>query len=556
VSEFQYIEVPIETDPEVLQQDAFDYLDAAIPGWVPNDGNLETILIEALSRMTAEARDVASAVPTDIFRYFGELVGIPPQEASYAVASTDWTMINNAGYTIPAGTQVGIQLTGDEIVPFEVVLDTVIAPGSTTALNVQIRAVDAGADSSDLAETNPVILIDTLDFVTTITMDAPGTTGGVDAEEDDAYLNRLRLRLQLLAPRPILARDYAIFAQDINGVERATAIDGYDPDHNLLTANQSSAETDTSGMEAATNNTLTRQVANPAHGTASWQMSSTASGDMTMRSTAATSPAAIPGDKMTAVASVRPASNRAVAVGIAWLDSGNAVIGSVTYGTSVSPGAATYGTPTVTAGPAPSGTVKAAIYVKVIATGGAAELANVDKLTLHRGTSTVWKIGGSPATGNERMVAVAVVDADGNPVGSTIKQEVDAYLQSVREVNFVVSVIDATYTTIDVTFTAVALAGHVPADVEAAAETALMDYLSPKNWGLPIEAGDIIEGQWVNQTVVRYLELTAVVNGVEGVDYISALTFRRGTDAFASTDITLAGPVSLPMPGAITGTVT
>lgn len=63
-----YIEIPIETDPAVLEQEAFDFMQTAFPDWVPNDGNLDTILIEAMARMVAEARDVASAVPTDIFR--------------------------------------------------------------------------------------------------------------------------------------------------------------------------------------------------------------------------------------------------------------------------------------------------------------------------------------------------------------------------------------------------------------------------------------------------------------------------------------------------------
>jgi Baseplate J-like protein len=392
VSEF-YIEIPIETDPELLAQEAFDYLEASMPDWEPNDANLETIIIETMARMTSEARDVASAVPVDIFRYFGELVGVVPQDATFATGLTNWTVINNAGYTIPDGTQVGIQVTGDLIEAFQTVGDTVIPPGFTTASNVQIRANEAGTAASGI--TGSVTLLDTLDFVTAIVLNAP-TTGGLDAETDDDYINRLSLRLQLLAPRPILARDFAIFAQDIAGVERAVAIDNYDP-------------------------------------------------------------------------------------------------------------------------------------------------------------------GPPPVTNAERAVTVAVTDANGMPVSAAIKTEVDNYLEAAREVNFLVFVVDPTYTTIDVQFTAVAYQGFDPADVETRAEQAVADYLSPANWGfptaLPTEIHIPVSPTWVNETVIRYLELSQVINSVFGINYIEALTFRVAAGTYASTDITLTGVVPLPQPGTIAGTV-
>ena len=224
-----YIEFPVETNPENLAEDAFSYIQTHFPGWVPNDANLDTIMVEVGARLAAEARDVASIVPVDIFAYFGELVGISPILAAPASAETTWTMLNNAGYTIPSGTQVGIRVAGDELIPFTTVTETIVPPGSTTALNVLIMAVEAGGDQSQIGGVgSDVELIDTLDFVLTITQEAP-TSGGVDAETEEEYLDRLRTRLQLLAPRPIIAKDYAVMAEDISGVDRAIAIDGYNP---------------------------------------------------------------------------------------------------------------------------------------------------------------------------------------------------------------------------------------------------------------------------------------------------------------------------------------
>jgi hypothetical protein len=390
----EYIELPIDTNPEVLAEDSFAYVQAHFPGWVPNDANLDTIMVEVGARLAAEARDVASIVPVDIFMYFGELVGVPPIIAVPASAETTWTMIDNAGYTIPSGTQVGIRVAGDELIPFTTITETIVPPLSTTALNVLIVAVEAGGEQSSIGTVaGPVELIDTLDYVTTITQEAP-TSGGVDAETEDDYLDRLRTRLQLLAPRPIIARDFAVMAEDIGGVDRALAIDGYNP------------------IDLTTN--------------------------------------------------------------------------------------------------------------------------------------------------NERMVSVVAVDSAGEAVSAPIKAEVDAYLQALREINFIVHVFDPTYSTVDVTFAAVALPGFDASVVEVAAEEAVATYLEPANWGLiSTGIGDSSESQsWINQTVVRYLELTSVVNNVDGINYVTSLTFRVSPAAFASTDVTLTGAVPLPRPGTIIGTVT
>jgi hypothetical protein len=147
----EYIEPPITTEPDDLAEDAFAYLEDAIPGWLPAPGNLETWLVEANAQLAGELMDVASAVPTSIFRYYGETVlGLPPNEAQSATGTTTWTARDAAGYTIEAGTLVGIAAAGDELMPFEVQSETVIAPGATKAIGVVVVAVDPGTDSNGL----------------------------------------------------------------------------------------------------------------------------------------------------------------------------------------------------------------------------------------------------------------------------------------------------------------------------------------------------------------------------------------------------------------------
>jgi hypothetical protein len=381
----EYIDPPITTEPDDLAEDAFAYLEAAIPEWLPAPGNLETWLVEAVAQLGGELMDVASAVPTSIFRYYGATVlGLPPNEAQSATGTTTWTANDAAGYTIEAGTLVGIRAAGDELLPFEVQSETVIAPGGTTAVGVIVVAVDPGTDANGLTA-NPEI-IDPLDWVASIVLTgAPAmTSGGVDAETDDEYLTRLHELLTLLSPRPILPNDFAVLARTVAGVGRSTAIDLYNP-----------------GPPIATN---------------------------------------VP-----------------------------------------------------------------------------------------------------------RCVTVVVAGDDGNPVSATAKSNVDALLQSLREVNFLVFVIDPTYTNIAVTFTFTVYATYDAPTVEAAAEAAVTDYLSPANFGRPPYGDD--PGVWIADTKVRYLEVAEVINRVEGVWYIASLTVNGGT-----VDVALPGPGPLPRPGAIAGT--
>src|SRR4051812_5388929 len=129
-----YIYDPIETDPDALQQAAFDYIQTRWPNWVPDDGNLEAWLIAACARMVAEARDVAADVPISIFRYFGvSIMGIPYIDATPSTVGSTWVLSSNpAGRTIVSGTLVSIDDADGNPVPYEVVSDRALSTGTLT----------------------------------------------------------------------------------------------------------------------------------------------------------------------------------------------------------------------------------------------------------------------------------------------------------------------------------------------------------------------------------------------------------------------------------------
>jgi hypothetical protein len=237
----EYIFDPIVTDATVLEDDAVAWIQSRWPDWIPSESHLETWVIVAMARMVAEARDVASDVPPEIFKYLGStILGVIPSPAGYATVGSTWTLVDNpAGRTIEAGTLVSLDGPDGVPVAFEVVSDVNIAVGvlSTTAGEVQLRATTAGGDTqNNIGGVGTVAdMIDNLAWVDAVTLTG-ATTGGTDEEDIDAYLDRLSSRLTLLTPRPILPRDHELLAVDLArqaGAEvRALALDTYNPADN------------------------------------------------------------------------------------------------------------------------------------------------------------------------------------------------------------------------------------------------------------------------------------------------------------------------------------
>lgn len=226
-----YIGLGDETDPDaILTDDAIPYIQAYFPDWTPAEGNLDYRLLAWIAQEASIERTMAAETADAIFRYFGTLASLPPEDPTPATVTSTWTMIDDAGYTIEAGTQVQIDGLDGEPLAFQVVSDVTVLGGdtATAAGEVDLEAVDTGTAGNDLA--GDVTLIDQLDYVSTIAL-VGSTSGGSDGETDTEYMIRLAELLQLQAPRPILPDDFAVMARTlVTGVHRATAIDLYNAD--------------------------------------------------------------------------------------------------------------------------------------------------------------------------------------------------------------------------------------------------------------------------------------------------------------------------------------
>jgi len=104
-----------------------------------------------------------------------------------------------------------------------------------------------------------------------------------------------------------------------------------------------------------------------------------------------------------------------------------------------------------------------------------------------------------------------------------------------------------------VTYSARVLRYQDPDSVETAINTSLPYYLDPSQWCVyPNQAQARI---WSLKTMVRYLELTTIVENTSGVDYTESLTFALDGGTMNNSDKSFTGPFSLTRPGTFNGTI-
>lgn len=214
-------------DVSSLKQEYVELLQARFPGWEPSAGDLLTWISEGSARIAADVFEQMTQLEQAAFKRYGEAIaGVPPVQAAPATVQSVWTMVDELGHEIEAGTQVGIP--GAEGTPegFETVGDVVVPPGSTKA-TILLQAIEPGEAGNGLSGTPQ--LETALSFVESPTgIELEGVTaGGVDEEEEAAYLNRLVETLRLLSISLILPENFEVDARSYAGIARAKCIRTY-----------------------------------------------------------------------------------------------------------------------------------------------------------------------------------------------------------------------------------------------------------------------------------------------------------------------------------------
>jgi hypothetical protein len=117
-------------------------------------------------------------------------------------------------------------------------------------------------------------------------------------------------------------------------------------------------------------------------------------------------------------------------------------------------------------------------------------------------------------------------------------------------VGFIVNIMTAVYTLVDVTFAFIPLPGYDPNDVRSRAVAAMDTYLSPATWGAPDNAGR----EFMYKPTIYLWEIVTVLNNVMGLDRLTTLTIGKNDGTQSTADLTLDGSIPITRPGNINGT--
>jgi hypothetical protein len=210
-----FVEADVLTNEETMADNAVAALQEQWDDWEPSEGDLEVVQIEVLAQMASDAAETAAVMPPAAFEQVMQLFGVDPNPGTPSTGLVTFTLVDATTQLIPAGTEIdvdGYAFTTD---------DDVITAG-TTAASVPITAVDTTTEANDLPG-DAVAMLSALAFVVSVAL-VGHTGGGVDPEDENAYLDRGSLALELQALTLVTGRDYELLALTQAYVQRVSAL--------------------------------------------------------------------------------------------------------------------------------------------------------------------------------------------------------------------------------------------------------------------------------------------------------------------------------------------
>lgn len=222
-----YVDLTLyDKDPQDLYDNAVASLATNLPEWRPREGNTEVLLLETLALMLSEGIFATNRLPSAITEILAKLFGITRDAGAPPVANLEFTMINNTGNTIPAGTRVRLDLQNTSAIIFSTDVELVIPNGNFTG---QVTATgDLFTSIANDVDNTFVQLLDSLLYVSTVEIIDP-VSGGRDAESDNDYFTRATARFSRLNDTLVLPSHFVAATLENPIFVRATALDNYTP---------------------------------------------------------------------------------------------------------------------------------------------------------------------------------------------------------------------------------------------------------------------------------------------------------------------------------------
>ena len=222
----QYTNLVIyDKDPQDIVDAALVVLQARLPEWTPSETNIELALLEAMALEVAETIYTINRLPEVMVETLLALYEIERDQGVAPSVTIEFTMADNAGYTIDEGTEVSISISASENLSFFTDSDLIIAPGNTTGTKTA-TAIENTISANGVAIGTSCELVDAIEAVESIETTTV-IAGGEAPEDDTTFLTRGIQRLQRLTDTLVIPEHFSQYALEKTYVTRAYAIDNY-----------------------------------------------------------------------------------------------------------------------------------------------------------------------------------------------------------------------------------------------------------------------------------------------------------------------------------------
>lgn len=220
-------------DVTLYDADTQDLVDSAVndglsklPGWVPAAGNTEVVVLEMLALPVAELIYRVNRMPGAVVEALLAIYGITRSPGSPASGVVHFDVSSSGGYTIPAGTSLGLTLAGTTFA-LRTSEDLAIPTGSTGG-DVAVETVENTDVLNGTAAGSPVQVVDRVVYVERAALSV-ALSGGAPAEDTASILNRGAQVFSRLTSTLVTPDHFKQAALGTPGVFRATAVQSYDP---------------------------------------------------------------------------------------------------------------------------------------------------------------------------------------------------------------------------------------------------------------------------------------------------------------------------------------
>jgi len=228
----QYVDLTIyDKQPSEIYDAAITYARTALPEWTPVTGSIESAILQATAQMTGEVAAAINRLPNGLLEGLLQLLGITRNAGTRPTGIATITTIDDAGYTLEAGSIFGYVDTSDPDNPvlYSFTTDeTVYVAQSATSASVAITG-SASVLYPELPAATALQPLTQISFIDTIVLNAD-LSAGADPETDTEYLARATAKLQSYNQALVLPSQYeAHVLSEYSDVYRCKAYSRVDP---------------------------------------------------------------------------------------------------------------------------------------------------------------------------------------------------------------------------------------------------------------------------------------------------------------------------------------